>query len=67
MSGVSAPPQQQPSAEYRTPEKEQAERGTDIRPAQDLPLEDIKLHLPERTFSSFVKGSTSLPVKVTRK
>ena len=29
------------TAEYRGPEQEQAERGGDVRPAQDLPLEDI--------------------------
>jgi cytochrome P450 len=28
-------------AEYRSPEQEQAEKGAGIRPAQDLPLEDI--------------------------
>ena len=27
--------------EYRSPEQEQAQKGGDIRPAQDLPLEDI--------------------------
>jgi cytochrome P450 len=30
-----------PTAEFRSPEQEQAEKGRDIRPAHELPLEDI--------------------------
>jgi cytochrome P450 len=41
VSEAATAPSRPTSAEYRTPEQEQAEKGRDVAPAHELPLEDI--------------------------